>query len=531
MTATLVAPPTEALPALPPQRRWRQLPPRLGIVAGVALLALVLVAVGLVTIQGLFDAPMRFDDEGTYVSQAIAVLHGHLAPYTYWYDHPPAGWIIIAGWMGSFGKLWHAPNPIATGRELMFVLNLAAVALLYVAARRLGLSRPAAAAAGLLFGLSPLAVSFHRMVLLDNVAIPLMLASVVLALSPKRRLGAAMSSGLSFGVAVLSKETVVLLAPFVLWLLWRNAQRATRRMSIAVFALAFLVPVVMYVLFALTRGELLPGHGHVSLLSGVGFQLFGRVGSGSVLHAGSDAHKTVTNWLSLDAWLMVVGTGLAVPALLSRRLRPVAAALLFLVLMILRPGYLPIPYVVTMLPLAALVAAGVVDIAVRRPAAVAFAGNAEQTRSRPVRALSAIAAVVALAASGTAVAQAEPHWRVADSTLEHADLDAPYQQATAWLRAHVPTTSTLLVDNVVWTDLRSHGYQQRHLVWFTKLGADPQVSQVAASWRSFNYVVSTEIMRTAPSTSRTTRETLSHAKPVAVFGSGGNRVVIEKVEK
>ncbi len=36
-------------------------------------------------------APMYQDDEGTYVAQAVAVQNGGLAPYTYWYDHPPFG--------------------------------------------------------------------------------------------------------------------------------------------------------------------------------------------------------------------------------------------------------------------------------------------------------------------------------------------------------------------------------------------------------------------------------------------------------
>src|SRR5687768_3254695 len=37
------------------------------------------------------------DDPGTYTWQAWAVLEGKgLAHYTYWYDHPPLGWIQIA---------------------------------------------------------------------------------------------------------------------------------------------------------------------------------------------------------------------------------------------------------------------------------------------------------------------------------------------------------------------------------------------------------------------------------------------------
>ena len=47
----------------------------------------------------MFNFPYYESDEGTYTSQAWAVVtEGTLAPYTYWYDHPPLGWLVIAGW-------------------------------------------------------------------------------------------------------------------------------------------------------------------------------------------------------------------------------------------------------------------------------------------------------------------------------------------------------------------------------------------------------------------------------------------------
>ena len=46
---------------------------------------------------GFTRSPMFFDDEGTYASQAWSVTHLRaLAPYTYWYDHPPLGWLVLA---------------------------------------------------------------------------------------------------------------------------------------------------------------------------------------------------------------------------------------------------------------------------------------------------------------------------------------------------------------------------------------------------------------------------------------------------
>src|SRR5579862_2731608 len=63
------------------------------------LLGVILVLVGLATAWNLEGWPGRVDDdEGTYVAQAWAILYEHtLTHYSYWYDHPPGGWIQIAG--------------------------------------------------------------------------------------------------------------------------------------------------------------------------------------------------------------------------------------------------------------------------------------------------------------------------------------------------------------------------------------------------------------------------------------------------
>ena len=49
----------------------------------------------------LGGSPQRIDDEGTYAAQAWSIANlGELTHYTYWYDHPPLGWIQIAAWAG-----------------------------------------------------------------------------------------------------------------------------------------------------------------------------------------------------------------------------------------------------------------------------------------------------------------------------------------------------------------------------------------------------------------------------------------------
>jgi 4-amino-4-deoxy-L-arabinose transferase-like glycosyltransferase len=139
-----------------------------------------------------------------------------LAHYTYWYDHPPLGRLLIAAWTTVTGAFSRASSAVAAGRGFTLVVQFASAALLYALARRLELRRPAAAACLLLFSLSPLALGFHRAVYLDNVATPFLLAAFVLALSPEHRLSAHAGAGLCFAAAVLAKETSLLLAPALL---------------------------------------------------------------------------------------------------------------------------------------------------------------------------------------------------------------------------------------------------------------------------------------------------------------------------
>jgi hypothetical protein len=55
---------------------------------------------------------------------------------------------------------------------------------------------------------------------------------------------------------------------------------------------------------------------------------------------------------------VLIPAGLAI-----RRLRPVTAAFATLAAMVVRPGYLPVPLVIAMLPFASLLVAGVADTA------------------------------------------------------------------------------------------------------------------------------------------------------------------------
>jgi hypothetical protein len=497
--------------------------------ASLALLLGLLIVVAVVHATGMGRAPQRVDDEGTYVAQAWAVQHwGTLGHYTYWYDHPPLGWLLLAAWTSLTGAFNRAATAIAAGREFMLALQLVSSGLLYALARRLGLRRPAAAGAVLAFGLSPLALGMHRAVYLDNIAIPFVLAGFVLALSPSQRLAAHAAAGLCLAAAVLVKETSLLLVPAVLWQYWQVSDRRTRRYSLILASSLFALVVAAYLLYAALRGELLPGPEHVSLVDAIRFQLTGRAPSGSPLDPGSLGRRTLGLWLSQDPWLLAGAAALVPVGLAMRRLRPVTAALVILAAMALRPGYLPVPLVIGMLPFASLLLAGVADAAWGRPNRQPVAADVTGWRIPGARALGPVLVVACLAAAAVVVV---PQWVQRDRDLMTADHDRPFRQAEAWIATNVPPQARLLVDDALWVDLVERGYPPGQVVWFYKLDTDRDVQgRYPRGWREFDYLISTATLRSFPDDLPQVAETQRHSRVVASFGRGIERVEIRKVQ-
>ena len=132
----------------------------------VAILCIAGVAHGI----NMFHFPYFEDDEGTYLSQAWAVVYqGHLPYYTYWYDHAPVGWLQIALWMVLTGGFQTFGSPIYSGRVLMLIMQVVSTFLLYRIAKNTSRSWLVAAVVALLFALSPYGIHYHRRVLLDNI--------------------------------------------------------------------------------------------------------------------------------------------------------------------------------------------------------------------------------------------------------------------------------------------------------------------------------------------------------------------------
>ncbi|PWD50509.1 glycosyltransferase [Serinibacter arcticus] len=481
---------------------------------------------GVVNGIGLFRVPQFIDDEGTYTAQAYAVERlGELTHYTYWYDHPPLGWLQMAGWTNLTGAFDRYPSAVMAGRETMMVALLAATVLLWTLVRRIGAPRIVAAVAVLLFTVSPLAVQFHRTVYLDNIAVVWILLAFVLATARHRQLGAFVAAAVAAGIAVLTKETFLLMVPFVFWVMVRGAAPTTRRYTLTAAGAVLTLTGIGYLLFALLKGELVPGMNRVSLWDGIAFQLLDRDPSGSLTDADSLVRATTDVWVDLDPVFLVTGGLTMVVGLFLRRTRPYAAALALLVLMVVRPGgYVPVPHMIGMLPLMALLVPVVVWTALRTARRVRAPG----TRAARTRSAAVLVPTAALAAAGLALAV--PQWSSQLRGQLIPDFNQPFAQAQEWVEQNVPTDYRLLVDDVMWVDLVEAGFPRENVVWYYKADTDPAViAQSPNGWQDSDYVITTDSMRTFPSEFPRVRQAIDNSTLVASFGEGDRAVEVRRV--
>ena len=250
------------------------------------------------------------------------------------------------------------------------------------------------------------------------------------------------------------------------------------------------------------------------------FQL-GRPGSGSMLVPGSNSNQLLHSWLYYDSVLLIAGTVATLVALVVKRLRPVAVALVLLVAVALRPGgYLPAMYVIQLLPLFALMLAGLVDLGARWLL----------RDSRRVWLRWAAAALIAVGA----VVYIAPRWYAGDLLALTAPANSAYNQAAQYLGMSIvdKAHATIVTDDVLWLDLVHAGYPRDRTLWFYKVDLDPAVSATLPDgWRDVDVIVSTPAVRQDPNDLPTIKALLAHSTAVATFGSGDGRIEIRRVDK
>ncbi len=468
------------------------------------LLAFALVSGALTHGWHLFKYPLYITDEGIYVQQAWSVLReGTLSPYTYFYDHAPAGWMAMALWANILpGQFQAFGNEINTIRVLMLIAHVIATGLMFGIVRRFCNSSAGAFAACFLFNFSPLAVYYQRQVLLDNLMVVWLLLAVYLVARGSERVTTAMAAGLAFGLAIVTKENAIFFAPAIAFLVHRySAGHRNRRFVTGFWWFAVLVPVGVYVTFAQLKRELFPSGlsfdldtqpaNHVSLLYTVWWQLNR---SGPV---GRNLFQSLmeNTWMPRDPFLLIAGS-LTVVAVLWLWWRDRDSRGGYLVAALMAVGYgfymtrgsvLLDFYIVPMVAVLAM-NVGLLYGTMMRNAPKSF----------QITATASIMAVALVMPGGYFVV------RNTEGNLKPHDLYelqvTPLQdEQLAWVRQNIPTNARVIIDDDIWTALhdREPYYPRAHSHY--KAASDPDVRDrlFRSNWQNIDYVVMSNKMREA----------------------------------
>lgn len=510
----------------------------------------VLVAAGAHALN-MFGFPSYFQDEGVYQAQAWHFISDADAPYayTYWYDHPAAGWIFTALWMKLTGGFYTFGDSVATGRVFVFALHLASVLMLFRMTLQISRSKLAATAAALLFALSPYWIIQGRQLMLEPIAVFWMLAAMLVLLSDRPTLLGYCFSGFAFGVAILTKEVFIAFIPGILLLAWLRAHKDHLVMVMAHWVTVMASTVSLYPLYAVLKGELLPegwplaaGGEHVSLIGTLQFHMQRESDAGLLDFSSRFWSNSVAHWFDMDPFL-VVATPFCILAafILGFRYRVLWAFGLLIagfVLFLGRGGVVFDFYALPLVPLVALVVAVVVNELVSGAARFLENGKsndgpAAPSPSRPVapRAFGLARRLVwptlysglfagFIVVAAVALLNQNNYERWYEAAFTH-DNTSPQTDAVQWVRNNVPRDDLVMINSFALLELRSH--PRTH--WYWKIERDPEIQEdlLNKDWREVDYAIVTPNMEEEARSGVIpfVNEIMSHGKEVAYFSSDG----------
>lgn len=428
----------------------------------------------------MFGFPYYENDEGTYMSQAWSLLKLRaLAPYTYWYDHSPFGWIVIAIWTVVTGGFFTFGLAVNSGRVFMLLLHIASSFFLFGIAKRITNRLGAGVISVLIFSLSPLGIYFQRRVLLDNIMIFFILASLWFLLRQRLKLRDIILSSVLFSFAVLSKENAIFFLPGFIYILWRLPHKSNKLFGVTQwFVISFSI-ISMYFLYAFYKSEFFfpaTQDPKVSLLKTLSDQLQ-RGSSYAFWDSRSDIYRSFGSWIGKDPFTVIVGSvsfiALLVVSLFRKIYRvPVLFTLMFWTFLL--RGKLVIDfYVIPLIPLLSLCSGLLMDFIIST-----ISGSKRWVYA-------ALTSFVVLVFAALLLMN--------DNGQFTRNETEPQTEILNWAYTHVPKDASVIIDDYALVDLREHGYNNAD--WFWKYWLDPAVAnKVDKDWKRVDYVFLTHEM-------------------------------------
>lgn len=502
----------------------------------------------------LFTYPLYITDEGIYMEQAWSVLReGRLSPYTYFYDHAPAGWLVIAAWVRLLPNQFETfGNAINTGRVLMLIVHIASTYLLFQVTYRLSNSTAAAVIATFLFNFSPLAVFYQRQVLLDNLMVFWVLLSLYLAMSDRHHVLMPLLSGIALGIGVLTKENASFFIPAIAYLLYRNVRpRRSYRFGLGFWVYSLSALVSVYLLYAVLKNELLPTHfdfdlnnppaDHVSLLYEIWYQL--HRSQGSIFNTHSLVWQfSLGTWLPKDTFILAVGSVATVAMLVlgfrnrSRDPGTLVAALLAAgyAFYLFRGSVMLVFYVVPLIPFYSM-SIGMLGSRLLNQ----FVGSSSLGPRSAVAQAALIATFFAylLLPFGGYFFVHDQYGKVVPHDLYKLPQTFMETDQVAFIRQHIPPNARIVIDDDIWVDLHDVKpyYLYAHSHW--KASSDPAVRDKVfdQNWQNIDYIVMSNQMLQAMQQNGPGEdyilEALSHATRIWDLKRGNVELAVYQVQK
>jgi 4-amino-4-deoxy-L-arabinose transferase-like glycosyltransferase len=498
----------------------------------------------------MFNFPYYFDDEGTYMAQAWAVIHmGKLAPYTYIYDHAPLGWLQIAFWTIISGGFHTFGSVINSGRVLMLLMQIGSTFMLYRIARNTSHSVPVAVIASLLFALSPYGLYYHRRVLLDNIATFWMLLSILLLVSQQLSLKKIWLSAIALGISILSKEVTIFLVPALAYLAFFRADKSHRWFATVGWIAIVSNILFLYLLMAALNGELFPTGTllggtapHVSLIGTLQYQA-SRGKDGGMLDPNSAFWKMTGSWMQDDPMLVIVGNLCAIfSVVIIKRYRLVGLmgiSTLSIWIFLGRGGEIIGFYLVPLIPLLALNVGLVFGLVVKKLNNYMLSLGGPRIFSRIFsRAMQIVVVMLCFVGMLSGFTSPNPGFQADNTLLWDGSSTTAQQQAEEWVQEHISPTSRILIDDFMWADLHDPGNASSNFTfayYYWKVYSDPTISigVFHNDWRNIDYIVTTiDMLYDAQSNHMAIVEgALNHSTLLVRFDTGNWPIEIRKVNK
>ena len=459
-------------------------------------LIMLIIALGIVIFThsyNMFQYPYYENDEGIYQAQAWSIVKlNQLAPYTYFYDHAPAGWMIMAFFTqivgGFFNYNFSGISALDTGRVVILIFKIFTVLFVYGIIKNQTGKYYLGILGMILMSVSPLEIYFQRRILLDNVMITLIMGAVYLVSKKQITMANSIYASIILGVAVLTKESAVFFVPGLILLMYLQHSISQKKLGFFLNLSFFGSVVILYPIMALLKTELFPSPNKVSLISSAFYQ----VSRGAKLpfwDYRSDFYYSFVIWKDKDVnfiYYALATLALTVLALLIKRDKftfGIFAMVLGMILFLVRGGIVLDFYLLPLFPLIAILAMLVTS------AVIDFIQKfIKLDNKKPLINIATAIMTLIIIGSLTVIEFQLPIGRNPYFKKENTTTS----KALEYVKNNISQDSTVLIDHALWLDLRGeNGKSYPNTDYFYKADYDPAIKddKLQNDWKNIDYVV------------------------------------------